>query len=315
MTKLTKLMTLIPLVALGAACNGAAPTAPDSVSAPEMGSAYGSEKAIGPNPCSGISGVTLKLMASPSQSTLIQASYTSFGSVGRCAAPVWTSVPDGALISDTNPFKTRVNPAFKSVTVFATAPNGVQGRIHIGLSTEAAAASCKDITGVSLKQILLPQAGTTLIQSSYTSFGSIRGCPAPVWTSVPANALINDANPFRIRVSPLFKFVTVYATAANGVQGSITIGSRAEAVGCKNITAVELKLVLVPQRGTVIKASYVALGGLDTRCAAPVWASNPKGALVNDTNPFKTRIAPGFTQVTVFATAPNGVQGQMVIGR
>ena len=132
MTKLTKLMTLIPLVALGAACNGAAPTAPDSVSAPEMGSAYGSEKAIGPNPCSGISGVTLKLMASPSQSTLIQASYTSFGSVGRCAAPVWTSVPDGALISDTNPFKTRVNPAFKSVTVFATAPNGVQGQMVIG---------------------------------------------------------------------------------------------------------------------------------------------------------------------------------------
>lgn len=318
MTKLTKLMTLIPLVALGAACNGAAPTAPD-LAAPEMDSTYATTKAVDAigDPCKAISAVTLSLAASPTQSTVIQASYVSFGSVTRCAAPVWTSTPKGALLAHTNPFKTRINPLYKSVTVFATAPNGVQGRIHIGLSTESEAASCKDITGVNLKRILLPQAGT-LLQASYTSLGgSMNRCPAPAWTSVPAGALITDVNPFRVRVDPAYKFVTVYATAANGVQGSIFIGSRtdADAASCKDITGVDLKRVLVPRRGVVIKATYVALGGVPTQCAAPVWSSDPKGALLLDLNPFKIHVAPQFTLVTVFAMAPNGVQGQIVIGR
>jgi len=223
--KLTKLMTLIPLVALGAACNGAGPTAPDNLAAPEMNSTYSTTKAVD--------------------------------------------------------------------------------------------ASCKDITGVSLKRILPPQAGTILIQSSYTSFGSIRGCPAPAWTSVPVGALIRDVDPFRIRVDPAYKFVTVYATAANGAQGSIAIGSRTDAdvAGCKDIMGVDLKRLLVPRRGVVIKATYVALGGVTAQCAAPVWSSDPKGALLLDLNPFKIHVAPQFTLVTVYAMAPNGVRGQIVIGR
>jgi hypothetical protein len=134
MTKFTKLLTLIPLVALGAACNGASPTAPDNMVAPEASAAYDSSKAIGPSPdaCKGITSVKLTLVPTPQRSIVIKATYLGFGGTDtRCAAPVWTSNPQDALIANSDLFKTGVNQVFKSVVVFATAPNGVQSRISV----------------------------------------------------------------------------------------------------------------------------------------------------------------------------------------
>jgi hypothetical protein len=94
----------------------------------QIGPVYNSQ-AIGPVACN-ITGIELKLVPTPQHSTLIRATYLGFGGT-RCAAPVWTSDPQGALIANINPFKTGVNQVFKSVTVFATAPNGVRGRISV----------------------------------------------------------------------------------------------------------------------------------------------------------------------------------------
>ena len=227
MTKFTKLLTLIPLVALGAACNGASPTAPDMV-APDASAAYDSSKAIGPSAdsCKNITGVELTLVPTPQRSTVIKATYVGLGSLStRCAAPVWTSNPQGALISNSNPFKTGVKQSVTSVTVFATAPNGVQGHIQIGpvYNSQAIGPVACNITGIELKLVPTPQ-HSTLIRATYVGFGGTgTRCAAPVWTSDPQGALIANINPFKTGVNQVFKSVTVFATAPNGVRGRISV--------------------------------------------------------------------------------------------
>lgn len=226
MTKFTKLLTLIPLVALGAACNGASPTAPDNMLAPDASAAYDSSKAIVPSPdaCQSITSVRLTRVPTSQRSIVIKATYLGLsGWNTRCAAPVWTSNPQDSLISNSNPFKTGVKARLTSVTVFATAPNGVQGRIQIGpvYNSQAIGPVACNITGIKLNLVPTPDR-STVIKATYVGFGGTR-CAAPVWTSTPQDALISNTNPFKTGVKQVFKSVVVFATASNGVQSRISV--------------------------------------------------------------------------------------------
>jgi DNA mismatch repair protein MutH len=320
MTKFTKLLALMPLVALGAACNGLSPAAPDIPLAGDEGSAFelnAEAQAKTTDQCRDITAVNLKRVPSSGGEPIIEATYVRLSpSYAKCEAPVWSSNPRGVLTAQKNPFRVGVS-SNDAVTVTATAPNGVKGQISIvggGANLGASAAQCRDITAVNLKRVP-SSGGEPIIEATYVRLSpSYAKCEAPVWSSNPRGVLTAQKNPFRVGVSSN-DAVTVTATAPNGVKGQISIvggGANlgASAAQCRDITAVNLKRVPSSGGEPIIEATYVRLSPSYAKCEAPVWSSNPRGVLTTQKNPFRVGVS-SKEAVTVTATAPNGVKGSI----
>jgi hypothetical protein len=234
MKTITKLLTLTPLLALAAACNGLAPTSPSDLAASDVAAVVATadtSKGVTPSVCKSVADVRLAIVPSPKGILNIRATYVGIGSAtSRCPGPSWVSDFQGILVPYKDPFLVGVG-AFDtdSVTVTATAPNGVTGSITIKRPpqvTNSAVPACKSIASVGLT--IVPGADNiTHVKATYVSLGGSQGrCPAPAWTSNPRGVLAYDKDLFKVGVRPSAAFsVTVTATAPNGVSGQIKIGS------------------------------------------------------------------------------------------
>lgn len=232
MTTMTKFLALMPLVVLGAACGGSSPVAPSNpvatdeglASAPNASASTKSADLV--DPCRRISAVNLEVVPSTTNGTVVEATYVRFsGSSARCAAPIWSSDPRGALTSQSNRFRVAVS-AGRPVTVTAMAPNGVKGSLTLGgklADLNASATVCQGVTGVSVTLVPATTFGGVVVEAKYLGFGPMSSCPAPVWSSVPRGALTPQLNVFRVGVNSPNHDVTVIATTRSGIRGQIRL--------------------------------------------------------------------------------------------
>jgi hypothetical protein len=316
---MTKLLALMPLVVLGAACNGVSPVTPDNPLADDTGSSSApsaTSKDADASNCRSITGVTLSILPSTNQAIVIEAAYVSFGSPIRCQAPVWTSDPRGVLTPQLGGFRVGVS-SNREVVVTAKAPNGVIGRITLPARTAdqgASSTTCQNVTGVQLKLVPSTTQPAIVVEATYLGFGpSFNNCAAPAWSSNPRGALTPQLNAFRVGVSSN-RSVVVTATAPNGVIGHITIQARdlnASSTLCQGVTGVQLKLVpSTTFAGVVVEAKYLGFGPSISSCPAPAWTSSPRGALTPQLNAFRVGVSSNHG-VIVTATTRNGVSGQI----
>src|SRR4029450_7850793 len=131
MSTMTKFLALMPLVVLGAACNGVSPVAPDNPLLADEAADVAAESKDAAT-CQGVTGVQLKLMASTPQAPIVvEPPYLGFGpSFSHCGAPAWSSNPRGSLTPQLNAFRVGVL-SNREVVVTAQAPNGITGSITI----------------------------------------------------------------------------------------------------------------------------------------------------------------------------------------
>jgi hypothetical protein len=243
------------------------------------------------------------------------------GSV-HCAAPVWTSNPRGVvtpvLTNQQNVFRARVNSSL-DVTVTATAPNGVSASILIQGNAAALSigpALCPGITGVKLSRVSLTPTSDVVIQATYLGLGS-SPCAAPAFTSNPRGVLAVQPDLFRIGVHNQSGPVSVTATAPNGMSASIEVRGVVTALSvgpslCPGVTGVKVsRMQLTPTSNIVIQATYQGLGS--SACAAPAFTSNPRGVLAVQPDLFRIGLGAHSGAVTITATAPNGVAGQIQV--
>lgn len=325
MKTITKLLALIPLAALAAACNGVSPVAPDYPVAADEGfatapNASATSKDAAVDNCRSITGVNLEVLRSTKAEVVIKATYLKFGGiVTRCAAPIWNSDPRGALITNQlSAFRMGVKP-MRPVTVTAMAPNGVTGSLTLqGRDADLqASAVCQNVMGVKLALVPATNTPKPQIRATYLTLGpSMDVCPAPVWASDPRGALTGTKDPFVVGVSST-RPLTVTATAPNGKRGSLTLQGRATDVApsavCSNVTGVQLRIVPSTTHGaTVVEATYLQFGPSLDNCPAPGWTSDPRGILTGTKNPFRV-IVKQMRPATVTATAPNGVRGEITL--
>lgn len=226
-----KFLALLPLVVLGAACNGVSPAAPDNLMSSDEATASAptaaaESKSAETTSCHDITGVTLEVVPSSSLATVIQATYVRLGGGSSlCAAPVWSSNPRGLLTPQLNGFRVGV-ASNREVVVTAQAPNGVIGRITLQARTADAAASsaaCSNVTGVQLSVLASSTRQGIVVEAKYLGFGpSFGNCAAPAWSSNPRGALTPEINAFRVGVASN-RGVVVTATAPNGVRGQLRV--------------------------------------------------------------------------------------------
>src|SRR5687768_17467758 len=94
-----KMLALMPVVALAAACNGVAPTSSTEVSTGVVATASGDEvMATAVRPCSNITGVNLRTQTG-GQMIWVQARYNISGpTTTQCAAPRWSADRGGLIV-------------------------------------------------------------------------------------------------------------------------------------------------------------------------------------------------------------------------
>jgi hypothetical protein len=326
----TKFLALMPLVVLGAACNGNSPVGPspiaDDTMSTAMPNALATSKSVGPAPsaCNNISAVNLVRVPSTSfAGILVEATYVNLGGGSvRCAAPVWTSSPRGVLTpvltNQQNVFRNRVNSNL-NVTVTATAPNGVSASLLIQGSAAALSIGpslCPGVTGVKLARMSMTSTSDVVIQATYLGLGSST-CGAPAFTSNPRGVLAVQPDLFRVGVRNQSGPVNVTATAPNGMTASIEVRGIVTALSigpsaCPGVTGVKLsRMQLTPTSDLVIQATYQGLGS--STCAAPAFTSNPRGVLAAQPDLFRIGVHGHTGAVTITATAPNGLAGQIQV--
>ena len=167
-------------------------------------------------------------------------------------------------------------------------------------------------------------ASSVVVEATYQggSPGSDERCPAPKWSSKPAKAVTPIGNGFSARVdlAQMNGAPLVIATAPNGAMGKIEIPVSGRmgpsARGCA-VSAVELQVLPLPTRSSpvIIEATYVMVGPSESRCAAPQWGASEPGILVPVKNAYRIGVDPKMVsgKAEVWATAPNGVTGSIVV--
>jgi len=230
-----KMLALMPVVALAAACNGVAPTSSTDVSTGVSATDSGEVTATAVRPCSNITGVNLRTAAS-GRMVWVEAKYNISGpTMTQCAAPKWSADRRGLRVDQANPFRAGFPVSMDGVAnVTATAPNRVSNtiRVNLGRGADFAAPSetnnqaCRVIDAVKVEQLpsLPPEAGKLTLRATYSySQPVLSGCTrAPSWTATRKGLVVaNDGFHASIaRVSGTR--TTVTATAPNRVQGSLT---------------------------------------------------------------------------------------------
>jgi hypothetical protein len=137
-----KLLALIPVVALAAACNGVAPTSPSNLATFEQASVAAQANATGITPQScNVTRIVVSVIPNTSDRiVLLRASYLPASTLPMvCAAPSWTASQTNVLVpspsNDSFTVGVDVSKTKLKVLVKATAPNGVQGAISLAAAS------------------------------------------------------------------------------------------------------------------------------------------------------------------------------------
>jgi hypothetical protein len=135
--RVTKLLALAAVAVVAVACNGIAPTSPNSaaVTSDDATALVGATALSVPAPpdCRDITEVELQSRGSDREIT-ITAIYLKRGGNARCGvAPDWNASPRGRLTQTRDPFVVKISRTRPPTAVYvsAEAPNGVQGRIRV----------------------------------------------------------------------------------------------------------------------------------------------------------------------------------------
>jgi hypothetical protein len=228
--KMAKILALIPVVSLAAACNGLAPTVPSEL-LPSNDSGDASAMSLSTGNCEAVTGIDLHVVDSSRTYLWVEATYQyiNSGLVG-CPAPTWSSDRDGLVVDERRPFRAGFQRSTGGRAVLtATALNGVHNSIRLDLGDsplDFRNDPCLNIVSVDLQ--VLPSAsdkGVVSIQAKYVFLGETAGdCRAPPSFKASRPGLrIDPRDPFRAEIAsaPRIK-TTVGATAPNGVGHNIT---------------------------------------------------------------------------------------------
>ena len=252
MTRVAKMLALLPVVALAAACNGVSPASSTGVSGDltaDLSAAEGTATAAGlrNKACTLVVGVDLQVVAEDKQAVTIQASYKYAEPVPQdCSAPAWASRDASLRVDRTNPYRVAVLRTHDGVvTVQATAPNGVFDVIAVNLGTPGSTdepvepsvpntnrpaptnrpvptpvpVNCKAIDGVQV-EVVDPGTATgniTLVaRYSFTAPGN--ECKlAPTWSASRKGLTVDPLNAFSASIPRANDATVVSVTAPNGV--------------------------------------------------------------------------------------------------
>ena len=230
-----KMLALMPVVALAAACNGVAPTSSTEVSAGVMATASGDDvTATAVRPCSNITGVNLRTQ-SEGRMVWVQAKYNISGpNLTQCAAPEWSADRRDLIVDPSNPFRAGFPASTDGIAnVTATAPNRVSNTIRLNLGRADFAApsqtqnpACRLVDAVNVERV--PSTSLTAEKVTFRATYSysrpvISECTkAPSWTASRKGLVVaNDGFHASIAWVATAR-TTVTATAPNRVKGSLT---------------------------------------------------------------------------------------------
>lgn len=234
--KIAKMLALMPVVALAAACNGSGVSPVSStdlstgVSATDAGDVSSTSTTL--RACD-VTGVSLRTDDSTSPTMIwVEAAYLPFQPASTtCRAPRWTSDRDGLVVDRSNPYRAGYRRTERGVVnVTATAPNGAQNtlRVVLGGNTQFAApgdnASCRLISGVDVRTVPVIGANTVSFEATYVYVTRPESActVAPRW-SASRRGLTVAKDGFHASIERQATVrTTVTATAPNGVQDSLT---------------------------------------------------------------------------------------------
>jgi hypothetical protein len=229
-----KMLALMPVVALAAACNGVAPTSSTEVSTGVVATASGDDvTATAVRPCSNITGINLRTETG-GQMIWVHAKYNMSGpTITQCAAPQWIADRAGLIVDRSNPFRAGYPASTKGIAnVTATAPNHISSRIRLNMGSDFAAPTetqnqaCRVIDAVSLTQVPSTSLGTERVTFeatySYSQPVTSECTKAPSWTASRKGLVVaNDG--FHASIARVATArTTVTAIAPNRVQGSLS---------------------------------------------------------------------------------------------
>jgi len=229
-TKTAKILALIPVVSLAAACNGLAPTVPsEPLASNDSGDV--TAMSLSKGNCEAVTGIDLQVVDSSRTVLWVEATYVyvTSGLVG-CPAPTWSSDRDGLIVDKQRPFRAGfLRSASGRAILTATALNGVQSSIRLNLGNtrlKPGNDNCRNVVGVDLQ--ILPResdSGVVWIQATYRFLGDTPDdCrDPPIFNASRPGLRIHPRDAFRagIDYAPGIK-TTVGATAPNGVGNKIT---------------------------------------------------------------------------------------------
>ena len=232
--KFAKMLALMPVVALAAACNGVAPTSSTDVSTGVSAADSGDVTTMAVRPCSNITGVNLRT-ESDGRMVWVQAKYNISGpTTTQCAAPEWSADRAGLTVDRSNPFRAGYPASTDGIAkVTATAPNRISNTITLNLGrgadfmapSEQANQACRLIDAVSVHQVpsVSPRQRVTFEATySYSQPVTSECTKAPSWTASRKGLVVaNDG--FHASIARVATArTTVTAIAPNRVQGSLT---------------------------------------------------------------------------------------------
>jgi hypothetical protein len=230
-----KMLALMPVVALAAACNGVAPTSSTDVSTGVSATDSGDVTTMAVRPCSNITGVSLRT-ESVGRMVWVQARYNISGpTTTQCAAPEWTADLRGLTVDRSNPFRAGYPASTDGIAnVTATAPNRISNTITLNLGrgadfmapTEQVNQACRLIDAVKVEAVPFssPQAGRVTLRATYEYSQPVASecTKAPSWKASRQGLVVaNDGFHASIGRRAGAR-TTVTAIAPNRVQGSLT---------------------------------------------------------------------------------------------
>jgi hypothetical protein len=252
MTRVAKMLALMPVVALASACNGVSPASSTGLSrdlTADIPAAEGTATATGlrNKACALVGSVSLQVVAEDKRAVYIQASYRYTEPVAQdCPAPVWASRDASLQVDRTNPYRVAVLRTHDgAVTVQATAPNGVSNDIVVALGASTTdpvetvptngpvptnrpvptptPVNCKAIDGIQVQVVQNPDADVVSLQARYTFSAPGNQCRiAPTWTASRKGLTVDPLNGFSASIPPANDATVVYVTAPNGVEAKVT---------------------------------------------------------------------------------------------
>jgi len=255
MTKVAKMLALMPVVALAAACNGVTPTGSTGLSADFSGADNGSASATGliNRACAAVESIHLEAVAVNDAGLTIQATYKyNQPTQSGCPAPAWTSKTSQLAVDKANPFRVAVvRTVGDKAVVQATSLNGVTNSISVGVgggTTDGAVDpidpvptpapkptspnrpvptptvdACALINGVQLS-VFRQAGGTVGLTAAYTYSRPVTSdcSKAPQWSATRKGLAVNDRDAFKASIPASDTETVVIATAPNGVQNKVS---------------------------------------------------------------------------------------------
>jgi hypothetical protein len=246
------MLALLPVVALGAACNGVAPTSSTGVST-DVSAAEGNGVAatgLRNQACRAVAGIDLHLSHSLDATVWVEASYTYLTpQLAACPAPEFTSNRPGLQTDKANPFRAGHQRALGGEAIVkAMAPNGVTQSIVIKLGPgtsdtdpaeqptvtnpapakpgRAAENGCKyvDVVAVSVQKPTFEGGDYTLTAKYSYSQPTLTTCTvAPTWEATRKGLTVNPRDGFKASLTVSDQPTTVVVTAPSGVQTKVQL--------------------------------------------------------------------------------------------